>query len=658
MTTPALACVLAACGGSPSPSVRAPANARRIVARPAPVADGSTYWQGVAISYDPDVTAPTLPIDEADLVREEGAAPLFTALSASDKASLLRDGFVVVPNARVRNHMGAFYTDLEEGNVPVVITVDALAELANLAISVAISESTEHAEKPLILDWLARVEARLTEERKNASSNLIAPYRVALGFVAVARSLNDSSYVPPADLSDVVGREKIAIAARAKVDKSALFGVPVDYRAFPLDPLLRMRAWLALGPFAVGAADGASPRLDVSKVRTATAAALLLARATDPRIDAQASADLDHVVAIRRFLAGSSDATDLRALAALAPQANIDLTDGATIANVVRIDKLRALVRAATKTKLLDGELCGPSIRFLPRAAPLDGVALQSLVAPEVPLRAMPSALDVAAWLGSDEALAQIKTRGDDKLAGYSRAMSALYLSRSHDRHASVYSSSLDVVGSMLAPSVSRTSLAAARTAAYRSAQLDSALSVWTAFRADFSGVHAHLQNAPPSPNPTPSMKPALVYVEPEVETIGNLLSLVRQTSRGLSALGAIAPTSPAHSVLNDVDELLTNAFEVALLAANDESPTPTQRATLATLAAWMDSLETAMQSNTIRSVVVHRNQEDGSVLRESTGAIQSLFLAMREPNTKRLILAIGAHSPHSESIEKMPKAP
>jgi hypothetical protein len=342
----------------------------------------------------------------------------------------------------------------------------------------------------------------------------------------------------------------------------------------------------------------------------------------------------------------------------LAPQANIDLTDGATIANVVRIDKLRALVRAATKTKLLDGELCGPSIRFLPRAAPLDGVALQSLVAPEVPLRAMPSALDVAAWLGSDEALAQIKTRGDDKLAGYSRAMSALYLSRSHDRHASVYSSSLDVVGSMLAPSVSRTSLAAARTAAYRSAQLDSALSVWTAFRADFSGVHAHLQNAPPSPNPTPSMKPALVYVEPEVETIGNLLSLVRQTSRGLSALGAIAPTSPAHSVLNDVDELLTNAFEVALLAANDESPTPTQRATLATLAAWMDSLETAMQSNTIRSVVVHRNQEDGSVLRESTGAIQSLFLAMREPNTKRLILAIGAHSPHSESIEKMPKAP
>jgi hypothetical protein len=595
-----------------------------------------------------------LPIDEADLIREEGAAPLFAALSRKDKASLLRDGFVIVSSPRVRNHMGAFYTDLEEGNVPVIITIDALGELTNLAISVAISESSEHAEQPLILDLLARVESHLVAERRGAPSNLIAPYREALGFVAVARALGNPTYVPPADVSDVVAREKIAIASRAKIEKSALFGVPVDYRVFPPDPSLQMRAWLALAPFAVGAGDEVSPRLDIAKVRIATAAALLLARATDSRVDKQASADLDKMLAIEAFLAGSGDDTDLRALATLAPAAKIDLTDGTTIANVVRIDKLRVAVRNGAKPKLLDGEVCGPSIRFFPRAAPLDGVAMQNLVAPSVPLRAMPSALDVAVWLGSDEALSKISTRGDNKLAGYSRALSALFLTRPGDRHSSIYASTLDVVGSMLAPSVSRNALAASRTAGFRGAELDSALSAWTAFRADFSGVHAPLAAAPPSPSPTPNLKPTLVYVEPEIEAIGNLMAVVRQTSRGLDALGAIAPTSPAHAVLTDVDELLTNAFEVALLAANDEGPTTSQRATLAALPAWMDSLETAMMSQTIRSIVVHRNQQDGSTLRESTSAIQTIFLALREARTKRLVLAVGAHVPHAESIETL----
>ncbi len=648
MTT---ALVLAACGGSPSANAPHSEAPRRSVARPAPPPSAATYWQGVAITYDPDIASPTLPIDEADLIRDEGAAALYAALSPNDKASLLRDGFAIVPSPRVRNHMGAFYTDLEEGNVPVVITVDALAELTNLAISVAISESSEHAEKPLILDLLARVEAHLTAERRGASSNLIAPYREALGFVAVARALGSMTYVPPADVSAAVAREKNAIASRAKIEKSALFGVPVDYRAFPADPNLQMRAWLALAPFAVGAGDDFAPRLDVSKVRTATAAALLLARATDPRVDKQAAADLDEALAIEGFLAGSSDDPDLRALAALAPAAKIDLADGSTIANVVRIDKLRVAVRNGAKPKLLDGELCGPSIRFFPRAAPLDGVAMQNLVAPSVPLRAMPSALDVAVWLGSDEALSQISARGDNKLAGYSRALSALFLARPRDRHSSIYASTLDVVGSMLAPSVSRNALAASRTAAFRSAELDSALSAWTSFRADFSGVHAHLAAAPQSPSPTPSMKPTLVYVEPEIEAIGNLMAVVRQTRRGLDAIGAIAPMSPAHAVLTDVDELLTNAFEVALLAANDEGPTNSQRATLATLPAWMDSLETAMTSETIRSTVVHRNQQDGSTLRESTSAIQTIFLALREARTNRLVLAVGAHVPHTEQI-------
>ncbi|MEO8875578.1 MAG: DUF3160 domain-containing protein [Polyangiaceae bacterium] len=651
----AAAALVAACGSVPGPVATHPPReraARRSVVAPPPP-NAAAFWQGVALSYDPELPSASLPIDEADLIRDEGAAPLFTALAPADRAVLLRDGFVVVPTARARNHMGAFYTDLEEGHVPVVITVDALAELAHLSLWVAISEANILAEKPAIHDWLTRVEAHLTAERNGASSNLIAPYRIALGFVAVARSLEDAAYVPPADLSDVVGREKIAIAARAGISKSALFGLPVDYRSFPKDSHARMRAWLAFAPFAVGHKEAAAPRhQDVASERNGTTAALLLARATDKRVDAVTAADLARVLAIERFLAGPSDGADLHALAELAPKAKIDLTDGTTIANVVRIDKLRALVREAAAPKLLDGEVCGPSVHFLGASVPVDGVAMQALITPAVPLRSMPSALDVAAWLGSDEALAQISARGDNKLAGYSRALSALYLSRPRERHASIYLSSLDVVASMLAPSVSRAALAASKSAAFRKTELDSALSAWTSFRSDFSGIRAHLGAAPPSPALTPNAKPTLVYVEPEIEVIGNLTALVRQTLHGLDALGALNVTSPARSVLQDADQLLTVAFEVALLAANDESPTAQQRATLATLPAWLDSLENALDSETVRSVVVHRNQGDGSRLRESTQTIENIFLALREPHTHRLILAVGAHVPHVEEIE------
>jgi len=650
------AALVTACGALSPPVVSrgSPSSRRSVVAAPPP-ANAAAYWQGVALTYDPDIPAPTLPIDEADLVRQEGAASLYTGLAAADRESLLREGFVVVPTARLRNHMGAFYTDLEEGDVPIVITVDALAELAHLALWVAVSEANLLAQKPAARDWLMRVEARLTSERRQAPSNLVAPYRVALGFVAVARALEDASYVPPADLSDLVGREKIAISEHAGISRSPLFGVPIDYRSFPRDSNARLRAWLAFAPFALGPKDEDTVRhQNVASERTGTMAALLLARATDRRIDPKAAADLDRALAIENFLAGSSDGLDLRALAALAPKAKIDLTDGATIANVVRIDKLRALARDAATPKLLDGEVCGPSVHFFGASVPVDGMAMQALITPAVPLRPMPSALDVAAWLGSDEALAQISARGDSKLAGYSRALSALYVSRPRERHASIYLSSLDVIASMLAPSVSRSALAAAKSRTFRKTELDSALAAWTSFRSDFSGVRAHLSVAPPSPAPTPNAKPGLVYVEPEIETIGNLLALVRQALHGLDGVGALGPGSPSRSVLQDVDQLLTIAFEVAQLAANDQSPTTEQRAVLATLPAWMDSLETALDAETTRSVVVHRNQLDGSLLRESTKPIQNIFLALREARTNRLVLAVGAHVPHVEEIEPM----
>ncbi|MEO8800459.1 MAG: DUF3160 domain-containing protein, partial [Polyangiaceae bacterium] len=493
------AALVVACGATPV-ARRSPAVAigkKRTVAV-APPKNASSFWHGLVLSYDPDLKPALLPIDEADLVREQGAAAQYARLKESDRALLLRDGFVLVPTGRAR--IGAFYTDLEEGGVPILLTVDAFAELAHLGISAAIAEADTAAEKPALEEWLTRVEARLASERKNAPSDLIAAYKVALGFVAVARSLDDDAYVPPADVAGLVTKEKSAIAAHASVAKSPLFGVPVDYRAYPTNPGRRFRAWLALAPFSFGNGESDRPKLDVSKVRTATKAALLLARASDPRVDARAAAAYDRARTIEVFFAGTSDDPNLRDLGALAPKARIDLTDGSTIAKIVRVDALRVLARETWSAKLLQGEVGGCALRVLGSPAPPDGVAMQLLVAPSVPLRFMPSGLDVAAWLGSEEARRAITARGDDKLAGYDRAMTTLFATRPNDPHASLYASALDAVGTMLAPSVSTSACPGARTHAMRTAALDSALASWTTFRSDFSGVRTRLANAPAMP--------------------------------------------------------------------------------------------------------------------------------------------------------------
>ncbi|MGH7328442.1 MAG: DUF3160 domain-containing protein, partial [Polyangiaceae bacterium] len=431
------AVLLIACGGgTPAPrSENQGAPRKRTFAAKPPTA--SSYWKGLDLSYDPDVTAPALPIDPADLVRDEGAASLYASLTTSDRAALLRDGFAIVKTARARPHIGAFYTDLEEGHTPILLTIDALTELAHLGISAAIGEAHATAEAQALALWLAHVETRLFAEKKDAPSDLVAPYRTALGFVAVARALADAAYVPRPDFTDVVAREKANVVAHAAIAKSVVFGERVDYRAFPSQADLRFRAWLALAPFSLGAEEGERRHMDVARARTNTRAALLLARATDVRVDAEAAAAYGRARAIDVFLSGNGDDPDLATLADFSPKAGIDLTDGRTIANVVRVDKLRAMLRAAFTPKLMQGEMGGRSIRALAAPAPPDGVAMQDLVTPSVPLRSMPSALDVAAWLGNEEARREISSRGDDKLAGYTRSLSSLYSSRPRDPHAS-----------------------------------------------------------------------------------------------------------------------------------------------------------------------------------------------------------------------------
>jgi hypothetical protein len=140
------------------------------------------------------------------------------------------------------------------------------------------------------------------------------------------------------------------------------------------------------------------------------------------------------------------------------------------------------------------------------------------------------------------------------------------------------------------------------------------------------------------------------VYVEPHPVAIGKLVSTVRQLSRGLTAVGALAQASPARALLSDVDELLTVAFEAALQAAVDEPPSLDQSATLAQLPAWLDALERAADSDAMRAVDVHTDLGAGTVLEETTGGLAELRIVVREPGSGKLVVATGAVLVHDET--------
>src|SRR5262249_20982934 len=158
--------------------------------------------------------------------------------------------------------------------------------------------------------------------------------------------------------------------------------------------------------------------------------------------------------------------------------------DVQAIANVAKVDRLRHATVERTPPRLYDGDAGarapegdtgGAFLRatasarvFPPRATP-DAEVLQGLVFPaggqladvEAPetardgVRALPSAVDVAAWLGANEARTILHESRNDAYAGFDAALTRLSARRPPDeqRHASLYMTALDVLATMLAPS-------------------------------------------------------------------------------------------------------------------------------------------------------------------------------------------------------------
>lgn len=695
-----LACLALACSSATRSDIPpiTPTGARAKVEQPPSVP--AFHWEPLEVSVDPSLTRLALPIAQADVTFLGNAENRFRALPVEAQNAVLARGFAIVSRPSPPRTLGGLVHELDRAEVPLVLTLETLSEVVHVAFGAALAEVERNVVQPIVADTLARLALRFETMTRDATTDMGRALRLARGVVAVARLLIDPKTPVPADLEGVVREEARRVRDAAGPADSPLLEVPIDYAVRTVNaagsaatgPEAAL-AWLATAPLVLlGRDEPLGPRTSVTLTRDHTRAALLFAHALHPRVDRESAAAWERLESIERFLIGPSDDWSPGELGDLAGSIGVDVTDLQAIASVKRIDALRRAATTRFRARVHDGSgarswvdvasaskevrenrfvsrFVPPSMRVLGSRIALDAVVQQALVFPVVGpyrgnrtvetlqsgRRSLSRALDFAAVLGSAEAREVLRSDGDDAYEGFDATLRRLVDRRPAEseatRHASVYLSALDLLATMLTPSVAETAAPASASAEYKRRALEVALGAYATVRHDFAG--------PGRPQPTrvaeartfAAGRAPLVLVEPHPEAIARMVALVRQLERGLTAYRALPRDGAAASVLASAERFLTVAFQSALLMANGLPPSDDQTRSLSTMGAWLEALESTVTSSAARSVDMHVDLAGGRVLAQGTGTPETLVLVLRDPKSGKHVLTFGPATRHFELV-------
>jgi hypothetical protein len=625
----------------PEPKKRGP--------RPPPPAEW--FWQNV------DATGPArkpmpLPVAEAAIVKTAGAAKLWTDLPPEGRERLKTDGVVVVgsetePAPKSALSFGAFYTDLGEQRVPMLLTLDALFAVARLGVESALAQAEEDL-AATVEQLLTRLDQRLAAESKGANATLSEAYRVARGLVGTARALSGAP--PAADIAPLVNAEKALVEGHAAVALSPVLGLPIDYSRFVVPSAagrpgtFRALSWLGSAPFPLlSHVEAPGSPLDTAQTRTATRATMLIARLCDVDIDPQSNALYTKIARYLAFVWGPSDDLTLFDLDDVGTKAGVDLTKPEHIIDVAKVDKVRLGTAAVRAPLIYDGTL-GRTARVFGGHASPDAVALEALLSagpaqeaapPSVQRdgrRVVPSTLDIAVWLGAPGARAALRETHTDAFEQYESALAKLLEARAADDgdssfHSSVYGSLLAAVGAPYengSPGADR-------------ARIESLLTAWTEVR------HIDQPFARPKYAQTPHelkspANPPVVLVEDAPEAIARLIGAIQQARRGLEAIMKLS--SPT---LAETEDILRTA------AKGEATMLPARIAKL--------EEDTGGDTALIASVVT-ADPPSRRVLATATGRIEPILVLTREVGKDEPVLVAGAHIAHHELVSDAGESP
>ncbi|MBX3228964.1 MAG: DUF3160 domain-containing protein [Labilithrix sp.] len=669
----------AACARPPAPPV-SPAPPPKLpvvrVRAPRPPAPAEWFWTPIEPHLHVEPRRPlALPVAEAAIARTDGAAKIWNDLPPEARERVRKNGGLVVGSegdslSKGELSFGAFYNDLAERKVPQIVTFDALVAATRLGLESALAQ-VEDELAPALVSLLTRLESRLESEKKGVGTTLAEAYRIARGAVLVARVLadpkTDAKVEPklPADLAVAVAAEKALIEAHGVVSTSPILGVPMDYTRFVVPSAaaragtFRALAWLGGASFALAArTEHAGAAFDVAEARTATRAAMLLARLCNADVDAATNALYTRIGRYLSFVWGASDDLTLLELDDIGTKAGVDLTKPEHIRDVAKVDRVRAGALAARGPAIYDGPAgVGRTARVFGGHASPDARAISALLGAsigkaeaEAPpsshrdgVRVIPSTLDVGCWLDAPDCRGAIHEMRADAFEQWSNVSARLRETRSETDatepwHATVYGSLLAAVA---AHAVASHDMTLGRV------RLEQTLSSWTTIR----HLDAPLSRAKPRPrsSATPAANTTVpIYVEAEPESIALLAGAVQQARRGLEAI-----TGLKGSALDDVDELLLIALKAAENLVNDDAAVD-----VSSLPARIAKLEEDYGDVGPIAVVVSSDPPSRRLLASATGRIEPLVRLVRDSGKEEPILVVGAHVAQHEIVTDAGEAP
>jgi Protein of unknown function (DUF3160) len=626
-----------------------------------------SYWVPSAVSISPATVSVARPP-----LRLATLEPSILSVPLDARASVLERGFalspvVVDPGASILAPAERMFIASSQGGA-VIITTDMLAMFAKAALHVALAEAEAVSIRPDLRGVVSKSLARLRVYSASASPDLRTAAMIARRILLTAEALYLHQVTGADAFETAIVREEVSRIENATQTSitllSPVLGTPVNYRVFANLPKgeARSLAFLSLVSLPLlGNTEDSRSTVSVGFARDSFRAALLLARAVDEELDSASATALGRVERLSHFVFGVSDEPALSDLRMMAQKLGFDFRDSKIVSDITRVDRLRHALAASKPPRLADlGALSLqknlppallPALRILGSAANDDTLVLGATVAPAT-THMLPSGVDVVRVL-SEGALRP--TAEDD----YDEAVSKLRMARlaeSDDaRHASVYSSFLDAIGSMGGPSMADAASLLSVSGDWERKRAQSVASSWAMLRSEARLVGRSPMGLTPAPLPEIVAPESFgrVYVEPNPEAILKLTLTLGQLARGLSAIKALSPQGTAARVIAEVDAIVRACLAIAVSETEDRefSQGKAERELLQKMA-WLErSLAVSGAFAPPGYTPVHENVATQQTLLVTIAKPQELFVAVRAPGTNLIEVARGIVMPYVEQV-------